>query len=219
MADQTDISQFITETAADTGSAQISQDIAEVGASSSSAQISQDIVEVGGDASAAQISQLQVETGASKSAAIISQLTIELGRGPEVIPPTDTPLGTFTVGFGGLNINWYLIPNLANDGIELRDKLVKAVRVTGKVSNANIKVYAYQPTQNIDIDELENGTNAAVTVFLADTTQVVQSQRWQVNVPNAMQETVRVAGFWTGTGSPDRVDEIVWERSGFGVRR
>lgn len=219
MADQTDISQFITETAAETGDVQISQDAVETGANVGSAQISQDVVEIGSRASTAQISQDMVEIGSAKSAAIISQLTIECGRGPEVIPPDETPLGTFTIGFGGLAINWYLIPSIADDSIELRSKVIKSVRVTGKVTGANVKVYAYQPTENIDVSDLEDGLNSAVMVVLTDTTQVVQSKRFPVNVPNAVLETVRVEGLWRGVGDPDRLDEVCWERAIQGVRR
>ena len=219
MADQTDISQLISETAPGTGSAQISQDIQEVGASASAAQISQDVAEIGSDASAAQISQLQVETAPNHAAAIISQLTIELGRGPEIIPPSDSPLGTFTVGFGGLDINWFLIPSIADDDVELRSKVIKSVRVTGKITNANAKVYTYQPTEEINVADLEDGVNAQVTVPLTSTTQVVQSERFGVNCPNAVLETVRIEGQWRGNGIPDRVDEICWERAVQGVRR
>lgn len=219
MADQTDISQLISETGAETGSAQISQDITEAGADSSAAQISQDIIETGGDASAGQISQLEIETGSSKSAAIISQLTIELGRGPEVIPPDESPLGTFTIGFGGLAVNWWIVPSIADDDIELRSKVIKSVRVTGKVTRANAKVYTYQPTQNIDVEDLEDGVNAQAMIQLTDTVQVVQSQRFNVNCPNAVLETVRVEGIWQGEDGPDRIDEICWERAVQGVRR
>lgn len=219
MADQTDISQFIPETAPETGSAQISQDIQEVGASTSAAQISQDITEIGSNASAAQISQLEIESAPDHATVIISQLTIELGRGPEIVPPEDSPLGTFTVGFGGLDINWYLIPSVSDDDVELRSKVIKSVRVTGKITNANAKVYTYQPTEEINVDDLEDGVNAQVTVPLTTTTQVVQSERFPVNCPNAVLETVRIEGQWRGTGIPDRIDEICWERAVQGVRR
>lgn len=219
MADQTDISQLITETAPDTGTAQISQDVTEIGASEGTAQISQGVTEIGADASTAQISQLEIETAPNHATVQISQLTIELGRGPEIIPPEDSPMGTFTVGFGGLDIDWYLIPQISDDSDELRSKVIKSVRVTGKITNANFKVYTYQPTENINVEDLENGDNAAVTVPLTSTTQVVQSQRYQVNCPNAVLETVRIAGQWRGSDIPDRIDELTWERALQGVRR
>jgi len=219
VADQTDISQLSVETAPDTGNAQISQDVVEVGADGSTAQVSQDVVEIGSDGSSAQISQDVVEIGSAKSTAIISQLTIECGRGPEVIPPDETPLGTFTIGFGGLAINWWLVPSISDDSIELRSKVIKSVRVTGKVSGANVKVYTYQPTEDINVTDLEDGLNSAVMVILDDTTQVVQSARFSVNVPNAILETVRVEGLWRGVGQPDQLHEICWERAAQGVRR
>lgn len=197
----------------------IFQLVAEVGADASQSDVSQLVAEVGADASETQISQAVAEVGADASQARISQLTIELGAVVGTTPPTDTPLNTFTLGFGGLNINWYIVPQITDSEVELRDKMVKAVRVTGKVSNCNIKPYGWQPTQDIDVGDLEDGLNPLCTVFIPDTTEVVQSQRYQINCPNLMQHTVRVAGFWSGTGIPDRVDEIVYEVAQQGIRR
>lgn len=204
MADNTDISQAISEIGADVGSAQISQLIAEIASEAS-----------GG---AAQISQEVIEIGANASTAVISQLTIELGRGPEVIPPADTPVGAFTFD-EGLGNTWFIVPQLSDSGIELRDKVVKPFRVTGKVSNARGKIYRYGPTENIDIDAIEAGTGYATVVPLIDTTQVVQSKRHPVNVPNAMLHTIRIEGQWDGTGERDRIDEIIYEVAQQGIRR
>lgn len=219
MADNTDISQFITETAADSSSAQISQDIVEIGSSASAAQISQDVVEIGANASRAQISQLEIEIGSAKSAAIISQLTIECGRGPEVVPPSDSPMAMFTFGFGGLDVNWYLIPSVTDNNEQLRDKVVRAFNVTGKITNPDARLYRWGPTENINVDDLEDGLNAAAIVNLTSTTQVVRSARFPVNVANAMLHTIRVAGRWGGLNGPDRVDEIIVEQAIQGRRR
>lgn len=202
MADPDDISQLVVETTGDTADNQLSQGIAEVAAS----------------ASVAQLSQLIAEIAASASGFQISQLTIELARGPEVVPPTDNPVGTFTVG-AGLGNDWFICLQLSDSGEELRDKVVKSYRCTGKTTSGVIKGYGYGPLENIDVENIEDGTGQRVTVAIPDTDQVQQSKRFQVNLPNSAMHTVRVQGSWPGTGIPDRIDEIVYEVSRQGVRR
>lgn len=218
MADQNDISQFIPEVGPESGTGQISQLRSEVGADASSAQISQLPVEIGADASTAQISQLPIEVGADSADVIISQLTIELGRGPEVIPPDDTPVDTFTFD-EGLGNEWFIALQLSDSGDELRDKVVKSVRVTGKTTRALIKVYGYGPVEDIDVSNIEDGIGQRVTQMMTDTTQVQQSKRFPVNIPRSMNHTVRVEGIDDGSGIRDRIDEIVYEVSRQGARR
>lgn len=137
-------------------------------------------------------------------------------------PPFIPPSGTFTVGFNevsGLGIKWYLVPSITDSGVELRDKVVKSVRVTGKTTSANVQVHGWQPTQSINVTDLEDGLNPLATIPLEDTTEVVQSQRFQVNCPNLAQHTVRVEGEWNGQGIPDRVDEVITELAQQGIRR
>jgi hypothetical protein len=202
VADQTDISQLAPEVAAD----------------SSEAQISQAVVEAAASGSTAEIAQLAIETADASSIVQIAQLTIELGRGPEVVPPADNPVGTFTVG-AGLGLDWFIALQLSDSGEELRDKVVKSFRFTGKTTNALAKGYGYGPLQDIDIDNIEDGTGQRVTLAPPDTTQVQQSKRYQVNLPNSMMHTWRMEGVWNGEGIPDRIDEIVYEVSRQGIRR
>jgi hypothetical protein len=69
------------------------------------------------------------------------------------------------------------------------------------------------------MDDLEDGLNAVATIPTPDTTEVVQSARYNVNCPNAVLSTIRVSGAWDGTGEADRLDEVVYEISEQGVRR
>lgn len=204
MADQTDISQLATEVAADASGVQISQAVPEVAADASGVQISQAIPEAAADASGVQI----------------SQLTIELARGPEVIPPTDNPAPVFIFGRGGLNVSWWVVPQLSDSGVELRDKTIKAFRATGKMTNPQFQIYGYGPEDGIDVDALEAGTGSSTgPIFMDDTTLVTQTPRHQLNVVNSMTHTCRLAGMWPGTGEPDRIDEIAYEVAQQGIRR
>lgn len=218
MADNTDISQSIGEVAANSSEARVSQTIPEVGASAPNAQISQSVQESGADSSAAQVSQLPIEVGANKASVSISQLTIELGRGPEISPPLDTPADTYTFD-EGLGNSWFLVLQLSDSGQEWRDKVVKSLRATGKFTRGLMKGYGYGPLADIDVSQIEQGIGQRVTVTLTDTTQVQQTKRFQVNLPNSMMHTIRVEGIWDGLGDRDRIDEIVCEVAGQGIRR
>lgn len=129
--------------------------------------------------------------------------------------------GTTTQRFdAGLGNSWYLIPQISDSGDNLRDKQVKAARVTGKVTDANFKMYRYGATDPIVMDDLTDGTNSITgPVALTDTANVTQSQRFQLNVPNSALHTIRVEGTWDGEGIKDRIDEIEYEVSEQGIRR
>lgn len=144
------------------------------------------------------------------------QECIQSGCGAPPSPPPSS--GTFTFD-SGLGNKWFLALQLSDSGIELRDKVIKALRATGKFSNARIKVYAYGPLEDILVDDIELGTNAKCEVLLPDTTQVQQSRRFQINVKNAMNHTIRIEGEWDGTGMRDRIDELIYEIARQGVRR
>lgn len=203
MADNNDISQFIVEVANEGGTDQISQSIVESLASTGVDEISQLIVEVA------------PTTGNDQ----ISQLTIELLRGPDVTPPADSPTGTFVFNGGGDGVSYYLVPQLSDSGVELRDKVVKPFHVTGKITSPLAKIYGYGPQENIDVDAIEAGTGFKAIVVLDTTTQVALSKRHPVNCPNLRVHTIRIEGRWDGTGDRDRIDEIVYEQAISGVRR
>lgn len=198
----------------------ISQLAAEVGADASDTRVSQQAAEVGADGSPTWITQMAVEAGADGSPTRVSQLVVELGYSPTTTPPTDSPTPVFAFGLGALEVNWWLVPQLSDSGIELRDKVVKSFRATGKLSNPKFQVYGYGPTQEIDMDDIEEGINSRTgLIIMPDTNQVAQSKRFPVNVPNCMTHTVRLQGMYPGTGERDRIDEIVYEVAQQGIRR
>lgn len=119
----------------------------------------------------------------------------------------------------GIGSEWYLVPPIVDSGMETRSKTIKSVRVTGKITNASAQIYGYDVSDPIVTDDLESGTNASVTVALSDTTQVAQSPREQVNIPNSVLWTSRIEGNDINEDTRDRVDEIAVEASEIGVRR
>jgi hypothetical protein len=116
--------------------------------------------------------------------------------------------------------SWYLIPQLSDGGIELRDKTIKAFRVTGKMTNPYFSIYGYGAQVPIVVSDLEDGVNASTPkIPLPTTTEVELYARTQVNVANAGTYTWRLEGNWDGTGDVDRVDECVVEVAQQGIRR
>jgi hypothetical protein len=195
VADPDDISQLFIEGAPDTGPDEISQDFLEAMATSGPDEISQ------------LTAQAFQTTGPDEISQLIAQAFQRTG--PDEI-----------IGKGGLAVNWFLVPQLSDSGVELRDKTIKSFRATGKMTNPQFQIYSYGPEEGIDVAAIEAGTDSTTgAILLTDTTQVTQTPRHQINVVNAMTHTVRLAGIWPGTGEPDRVDEIVYEVSQQGVRR
>ena len=116
--------------------------------------------------------------------------------------------------------SYYLVAPVVDSGEELRSKTVKSIRVTGKKTNVSVMGYAYDVDTPINVTDLEDGTNSTTgAILLDDSTQVTQSERKQVNMPNAVLHTVRVEGDDTGEETRDRIDEVVTEQSEIGVRR
>lgn len=199
-------------------STEISQEVQLAGADDASAEIPQAVPLVGADGAETDVSLFAVGVGADSAETEISQFVLLVGRGPEVVPPEDNPVGTFTVG-AGLGLDWFLALQLSDSGIELRDKVVKDPRATGKFTSGKLKVYGYGPKEDIDVEDIEDGTGQKAMVLLDDSTQVQQSKLLRLNVKNAMMHTVRIEGIWDGVGIPDRVDELVYQVARQGVRR
>lgn len=220
MADNSIISQAISEGAVEDANTSVSQAITEGAVADANTRISQAVSEAGvGDANT-RISQAISELAAGNANTRISQLTIELGRGPEVVPPADSPSSTFVFD-EGLGTTWYIVPQLTDSGVEMRDEVVKSVSVRGKVTNASFGVFGYGAIDDVDVEAIEAGNINSLTGVrvLPDTNLVQRSKRYPVNAHNIANHTIRVQGMWNGTGMRDRIDEIVYEVAIQGVRR
>jgi hypothetical protein len=138
-------------------------------------------------------------------------------------PPQVTRTYTFDAGRdveGNARSHYWLALQPSDSGDELRSKIVKAGRVTAKLTNASFKIYKWDVGEPINVTDIEQGINAATRAQkLPDVPQVTQSARKQVNVPNACLHSFRVQGTWEGDAIKDRIDEIVYEVARQGVRR
>lgn len=150
----------------------------------------------------------------------ITQVAVEyMAPFVDVVTIPGTTTKRFDAGDGSSGVDWYVAAPLSDSGDPLRDKNLKDAHVVGKVTDANVQYYAYGPGDPINVSDIEEGINSSSGVrALPDTTMVERSPKVPINVPNAMEWTVRVGGRWGG-GAKDRVDSIVVQVAQQGVRR
>jgi len=152
----------------------------------------------------------------------ISQFSVEVWvpTTPTPVPPVTTPaVGTFRFDTG-LGQSWYLVPALVDSGDELRSKVVKTLKVTGRVHNCSMTAYGYDINQQIITADLEAGTNASCRPQgVPDCAQVAQSPRKQINVKNSVLWTMRIEGDDTNQPDRDEVHELLCEVADQGARR
>lgn len=139
----------------------------------------------------------------------------------EVPPPPVTPPNARTMIFdAGNGAEWYVVLQLSDSSNNLRDKVVKSFIATGKMTVPQFSIYAYGPQKNINMTDIEDGTNSSSgKKSLPSTTQVQRTARRQINIPNAMLHTCRLEGIWDGEGLRDQVHEICYEVADQGIRR
>lgn len=120
----------------------------------------------------------------------------------------------------GTGSGYYYVAPVVDSGDELRSKTVKAVRATGKFTNAASQIYGYDVSDVVSATDLEQGLNSDTgQIAITDTAGVAQTPREQVNVPNAVLHTVRIVGDDTGETTRDSIHEIITEQGDIGVRR
>lgn len=133
--------------------------------------------------------------------------------------PPETGMSTVRFDQGQGN-EWWIVAPIVDSGDELRSKCVKPARVTGRLTNASLKIYTYDVGDEINVANLEDGTGSTTgAVALPNSTNVAQSPLANVNCPNAVLSTIRVDGNDTGNTERDQVHEILYQQSVQGVRR
>jgi hypothetical protein len=149
----------------------------------------------------------------------VTEVLVPLSEVPP--PPTVTPrVETARFDARGGGSSWYLVPQLSDGGIELRDKTVKSFRVTGKLTSPQFCIYGYGAQVPIVVSDIEDGINSTTPkIPLPTTIEVEQYAQVTVNVANVGTYTWRLEGVWDGTGDPDRIEEAICQVAQQGIRR
>lgn len=217
MADKSTVSQDVIEGAPVDAATEVSQLALESGGDDATTLVSQQVLETGNDDAPSRISQFTFEAGPDDARTLISQVVIEFSSGPLVPPPAVVRTFTFD---GGNRSHYWLALQPSDSGDELRSKVLKAGRATGKVTNASFLFYKWDVGEPINASDVEAGINGATRPqHIPDVPHVTQSARKQVNVPNAVLHSFRIRGTWEGDAIKDRIDELVYEVARQGVRR
>lgn len=118
-------------------------------------------------------------------------------------------------------IPYYIAWQYSDGGSENRDKIVRSLFATGKLTNGEASIHGSGSGQDVDVTalELSNSNSASGTIPLGTSTNVKQFERVQLCCPNLNLVTARISGTWDGVGMRDRVDEVVVEVAVQGVRR
>jgi len=149
----------------------------------------------------------------------VTQVVVELMAPFTEGNTAQSGVGTFRFG-AGEGTEWYYVAPIVDSGDELRSKTIKSVRATGRITNGFAKIYGYDVSDGIDLQDLEDGTNSSTgPISIDDTSFVTQSPRFNVNVPNCVLSTVRIEGDGRGQSERNQLHEVVLEQASAGVRR
>lgn len=110
----------------------------------------------------------------------------------------------------GQTISGYLAWNFVDNGAETVSKVIRSLRPKGKFADAKLQIYATTPDSDVEVTDLENGTNPAFEIDLDATTAIHQYQVIKAKVKNALMWTLRLefTSNWSGTGKKDQIHEV-----------
>jgi hypothetical protein len=121
----------------------------------------------------------------------------------------------------GDTIAMYIAPPFTDYNSELRAHTVKRIGARCKSTSGSIGVFGAQASEAIPVTALETGNSSSLTGAVSltpNSTSVTQYPQLQVNCSGLAQSTIRFQSTYSGSGTLERVDEIVVESSSIGCR-
>jgi len=116
-------------------------------------------------------------------------------------------------------VDWYAAWEVNAGDIIDRNKTVKAASASGKFTLGQLQIYGFDSNEAVNLDDLEAGTNAPVTIMLGSSTDVETTFRERLNMPNNFVFTPRISGTYNGVDDPDQINGVVLEFMIGSVRR
>ena len=116
---------------------------------------------------------------------------------------------TFAFDMGtGDSIPWYLTWAYMDSGVESIAKNIRKVRVKAAVTDGKVQIYTVTPDSDINVAELEDGTNPDWEYSLDDSTSVKQYQQLKTRIRNALMWTARMEGTSVSDGTVESLDQV-----------
>ncbi len=120
-------------------------------------------------------------------------------------------------------VSWYAAWSYSDFGSELISKRISKIRPKGQFTDAAVQIYAVTPDSDIDVDDLEAGTNAAFEYALDDSATLHQYEIKKARVRNALMATARIEGISTAANGDlstcDQLHEIAIGVNSYGQER
>lgn len=134
--------------------------------------------------------------------------------------------GTFSVSTyrydepGSGAVPYYFLIQPTDNGEEQRNKRIKSVRVTGRVTSPVVQIHGANRGDTIDVGDMEAGTDSASGNIALTTSGVIKRQyKAQFEVKNLAIWALRFSGTWDGSDDVDEIEEIVVELDTHGGKK
>lgn len=132
----------------------------------------------------------------------------------------------FGDGAASGNIDWFVVWQPSDDGMENVSKRIHSIRPTGRFTSMNVQVHGARPGEHISISNIEDGDGTDTAAYFSgnigftDSTEVKRYMQKQVRISNLATYALRIGGRWAATNpNKDRLEELVIEVSGHGRAR
>lgn len=134
---------------------------------------------------------------------------------------TTPSIGTFRYDeAAGVAVPWYVVFQPSDLGEEALQKFIRSFRVTARTSAAIIQVHGARAGEDVSITDLEDGTNSiSGNISVTAASGIVRARMIKQLVSRLQLFTIRYADEWPGTGSVNRLDELVLDVDFHGGRQ
>lgn len=121
----------------------------------------------------------------------------------------------------GSAVDYYVAWGFMDEGEEHRDKWIRSIKVTGKLTNATAGIHGYGPGEEADVTTLETGNSGSKSgsIDLGTLATVQETAMIDLSVTEIHKWTTRIDGTWSGSGAKDRIEEVVCQVEITGARR
>lgn len=121
---------------------------------------------------------------------------------------TSDQFDTFEFDAPSGSVPWYLCFSYQEGGSEEISKVLRKIRLRGAFTSPKVQIYTVEPDSDIDITDLENGTNPTFESTLSTADTVRQYAQIKCRIRNALMWTLRLEGTSVSDGTLNTLDQF-----------